>query len=282
MLLVTEGTLGTRTPPDEGLWVKNDAGVYYQCHDIGNIALMLPAAWLGKTFQDTGHRPDVDHPADPPPLARVGVALSYAVLGALGLFFLFRFFNCYYAPRTSFFLSLAFLTMTFVGAYFRAAWDVMGACCFVGIMLYYTADCQRGTNARRSALFACLALVAACSFRVSIGPFLLPSLAWCLYQSRDRLSWRDYGTCAVAFMVGMFPTLLYNYVRMGNPFRPATTAGIYVTAGTADLSGNVLEGLYGLLLTPNKGLVAFAPIFFLFTALPFVWRDVPIAARKAT
>jgi hypothetical protein len=156
----------------------------------------------------------------------------------------------------------------------------MGACAFVCAMLHYAAACLLGVRPRRSALLACLALAAACSFRLSVGPFFAPPLAWVLFRCRGQLPWRACAACALAFVAALVPSFLYNYVRTGNPLRPATAAPQYVAVGTADLSGNVFTGLYGLLLSPNKGLLCFSPVFALGLALPFVWRDVPPGARR--
>jgi hypothetical protein len=147
-------------------------------------------------------------------------------------------------------------------------------------MLHYSAACTLGVTPGRSALLACLALAAACSFRLSLGPFLCTALAWVLFRCRGTLSWRQLCACALAFAAVMVPSLLYNYVRTGNPLRPATAAPIYVAAGTADLSGNLLTGLYGLLISPNKGLLFFAPIFVIGLALPLVRREMPATAWR--
>lgn len=120
----------------------------------------------------------------------------------------------------------------------------------------------------------------ACSFRFSLTPFLLLAVAMVLYYSRRNISIGICAVCAIAFGIGIFPTLVYNYVRMGSPLRPATTAEAYVTAGTADLSGNIFTGLYGLMLSPNKGLFIFAPIFVLLLCLPFAWKNSSLQTRQ--
>ena len=101
-----------------------------------------------------------------------------------------------------------------------------------------------------------------------------------LYYSRRNISIGICAACAVAFGIGISPALVYNYVRMGSPLRPATTAEVYVAAGTADLSGNIFGGLYGLILSPNKGLFTFAPIFVLLLCLPFVWKKSSLQTRQ--
>lgn len=48
--------------------------------------------------------------------------------------------------------------------------------------------------------------------------------------------------------------LAYNYLRTGNPF-----TGVYVAQGTVSFDTPLLQGLYGLLFSPGKGLVWLAP-----------------------
>lgn len=43
-LLVTEHALGSAHPPSTAFWVQAPNGLYYEPHDPGAIALMLPAA----------------------------------------------------------------------------------------------------------------------------------------------------------------------------------------------------------------------------------------------
>jgi hypothetical protein len=268
MLLVNTGSLSTATPPaDQGLWVMNSEGRYYQAHDIGNIVLMLPAAWIGSVItKQTG----AEFPQEPPLISKVGVALTYACLSALGCFYLFLTFSLFYKQRPAFLLSLAFVLTTFFWAYTKSAWDVLGAACFVCLLLYFASRIVLGAQSKRIFFITGLVLAAACSFRFSLTPFLALSLGGVLFFSRVRFGWL---ITASSFALGLVPDLFYNYLRMGTPFQPATTAPKYLALGN-NLSGNMFTGLYGLIASPNKGLLVFAPIFVLLFFLPFVWKEL--------
>ena len=141
MLLANTGKLGTETPPTDnggghGLWVRSKAGQFYQCHDIGNVILMYPAAWVSSILSKS---PVAARIQSPPILARVATALTYSVLSAVGCFFMFRLFALYYSVRTAFLLSFGFVTTTIFWPYTKSAWDVLGASCFVCILLYFSA-----------------------------------------------------------------------------------------------------------------------------------------------
>ena len=282
MLLANTGKLGTETPPTDnggghGLWVRSKAGQFYQCHDIGNVILMYPAAWVSSILSKS---PVAARIQSPPILARVATALTYSVLSAVGCFFMFRLFALYYSVRTAFLLSFGFVTTTIFWPYTKSAWDVLGASCFVCILLYFSARLLTSHSPLTSAINMGLAAAFACSFRFSLTPFLLVSVGIILYYSRRNISVGICAVCAVAFITGIFPTLVYNYVRMGSPLRPATMAEAYVTAGTADISGNIFSGLYGLIISPNKGLLIFAPIFVLLLFLPFVWKKTSLQTQQ--
>ena len=140
MLLANTGHLGTSLPPgvngnsDTGLWVKSLGGLYYQCHDIGNICLMFPAAWLSSRLS---HASPDQKILNPPILARLGVAWTYALFSALGTYFVFRLFALVYSVRIAFLLSLLFSTGTIFWAYTKSAWDVTGASIGVAMLCYF-------------------------------------------------------------------------------------------------------------------------------------------------
>jgi hypothetical protein len=77
----------------------------------------------------------------------------------------------------------------------------------------------------------------------------------------------------------MSPTFIYNLVRIGNPLKPATMAAKYLEGMNA-LTGSPIEGLYGMLLSPNWGLLCYSPQFCLLLALPWIWRSFSIQERQ--
>ena len=146
MLLANTGRLGTENPPldnggGHGLWVRSKKGQFYQCHDLGNVILMYPVAWFSSILSKA---PVTTRIQSPPIFARVAIALTYSVLSAIGCFFMFRLFALYHSVRTAFLLSFAFVTTTIFWPYTKSAWDVLGASCFVCILLYFSARLLSG------------------------------------------------------------------------------------------------------------------------------------------
>jgi hypothetical protein len=279
MLLANTGKPAIVTPPAEpeaGLWVRNQDGDYYQAHDIGNMILMFPAAAAGSALSQAPAAQDIQ---SPPILSRVGVSMTYACVSAIGVFFMFLLFSLFATRRTAFLLSLAFATTTFFWAYAKSSWDVMGACVGVCMLLYLSARLLHEEPVQNTTvvLSGC-ALAFASSFRYSLLPFLILGVLVFFYLAREKFEWRHVAVFLIAAFFGLVPTFIYNFVRMGSVLRPATTAPQF-DEGNA-LGGNVVQGLYGLMLSPNKGIFIFAPILLLLFAVPFTWNRFPLSAPR--
>jgi hypothetical protein len=256
-------------PAAQGGWVRGPNGRYYQAHDIGNVLLMMPAAWLGARMS---HAEPGAAILDPPPASRVGAALTCSFLAALGCWWLFRLFLLFLPGRAAFILALLFPCTTIFFAYARSAWDVLGGCCCVCGVLFYAARYLRGVAPGPSLVLAAVMLALAGSFRFSLVPFLSPALA-ALALWRPRLASRGALIGALlVFLLLLAPSLAYNQRRTGSMLRPATAAPQYL-AGANALTGNVIHGVAGLLLSPNRGLFVFCPVLLFAAAAPL--REYP-------
>jgi hypothetical protein len=269
------GDDGRSGGPSNEAWVRSPNGRLYQSHDIGNIALMLPAAWLGARLSPA---PPLEDMRNPPALSRVVVSLTDAFMAALGCYWLFRLFSLYWEPRAAFLLTLAFPSTTIFVAYARAAWDVLPAAALMCGVLYYSAALLRGVVPARSALMIAVTLATACSFRFSLGPFIVPAACGVFFSGRRLLSVRPALASALVFAALILPSLVYNFVRMGSPLRPATSSSQYLH-GTNALTGSIPYGLAGLFISPNRGLLLFSPILLLACAVPFLWRRLSADQR---
>ena len=132
--------------------------------------------------------------------------------------------------------------------------------------LYFVLPLFRSGRVSRQRLFAAgLALGFAIVVRQTTALFAAAVLVAFLLTRRD---WRPL---AVGALVGFLPLPLYNLAAFGN----ALEQGYGVKAFGTPL----LEGLYGVLLSPSRGLFVYSP-FLLFAIAPLVaaWRSrEPIA-----
>ena len=119
---------------------------------------------------------------------------------------------------------------------------------------------RRERVATRTLVVAGLALGFAVVARQTSALFDLGMLAALVVA---RLDWRPV---ALGTLVGALPLPLYNLAAFGNPLEQGYGAKAFATP--------LLEGLYGVLLSPSRGLLIYSP-FLVFALVPFVraWRD---------
>ena len=279
VLLATSGALGQDSRgagPADASWVRAPNGRFYQAHDIGNVVLMLPGAWLGARLSTASDSDDI---LNPPAFSRAGASLACASIAALGCFWMFRLFSCFWPVRTAFLLSLAFPATTIFMAYSRAAWDVLGGCCFMCGVLYYSARLLRKDRVDTGALMLAATTALVCSFRYSLAPFVVPAAGALFFIARQRLTRGLVASSAGVFLALILPSLAYNFVRTGSPVRPATASAQYLE-GVNALTGDILHGLYGLFLSPNRGILLFSPILLLAVVTAINWKQLDRELRQ--
>ena len=277
MLLATTGRLGALAPPqlDPAGWPRLGNGRYYEPHDIGAPVLLIPAALAGHLTSRRPAQADFDAP---PLLSRVAASLTYAGASAIGCTFFFALLAVDRGDaRRAFLLSLLLPLTTMFWPYAKTAWDVVGGACGMCAVLY----CGRRAldPGARPGTFAALGATAAvtCSFRYSLLPFVVLSLIVLAAARRDR--WREWLLAAGVLLAGMTPSFVYNDARTGSWLRPATASDEYLASNNA-LTGSLWHGLAGLLTSPNRGIVVFAPLCVLIVGLPFVWRRLRPQERR--
>ena len=277
MRVVTAGEIGADSLPATGAsgWQRAPNGRFYEPHDIGNIVLMLPAAWIGHATSHVSADQDV---AALPAVSRLAVSLTYALVNALTCVFLFELFALAGSAREAFALSLTFAAATLFLPYAKTAFDVVGACSGVAAFTYASARVVSGERTPKDAAAAGAAFALACAFRYSLAPFLGVSAVVIGYALRRDIGARHVVCFATAAAFGLAPSFLYNQVRTGEFWRPATATAAYLATNNA-LGGNIVRGAIGLLAAPDRGLFVFSPVFLLLFALPFVWARVARADR---
>jgi hypothetical protein len=270
-LLVQTGGLSAAAAPAAG-WLSSPGGRFYEVHDIGAIVLMLPAGIVAARAQAAlASAPEWRVPRSGAAVA----SLSYAILAALACWWTCRTLAEWYRPRQAFAPALALPFTTILTAYGRTAWDVLGCAAFVaGAMA--AAACALTRGGRRQIWMTAALLGVACSFRFSFAPFAALTLALLFAsgtQPRDR-----WGAAAVLLLV-LAPSFAYNMIRTGAFWRPPTTLPAYLAANNA-IEGDIAAGVFGVLLSPNRGLFVFCPVLLLALGLPAVWARIAASERR--
>jgi hypothetical protein len=267
-LVATRHTLGTPVPPDPIFWSHAPDGLSYEPHDLGAVLLMLPAAWVGSQLDHASADSQFYHP---PLASRVGVSLTYAVVSAIGCFFLFLLFADRYSTTRAFLIAFTFAAGTYYLAYAKVAWDVVPCAAAVCAFLYYVQRMLRPDATMRAFAVAgfCLALV--CVLRYSMAPGFVVALVFLWWRTRGQL--RHYLLLAAVFALCMVPTFAYNALRTGSFLRPANTSAFELSHGNA-MNGDIVHGFIGLIFGSNRGLLFFSPIVLLCLLLPRIWRSL--------
>jgi hypothetical protein len=73
------------------------------------------------------------------------------------------------------------------------------------------------------------------------------------------------------------PTLIFNAIRTGSPLRAANALPQFQYQ--TSLSGSLVKGMFGLLLSPNRGLFVYSPILLLLVLLPWYWKLMPAVVK---
>jgi hypothetical protein len=278
--LVETGGLGASTPYSDpliqSLFVHAPDGRYYEAHDIGNSLLLTPAALAGRAL---GPRSAGGEARTTVLIAKTLASLIETALSAVGCFYLFLLFSLFYKARPALILTALFVFATLYTAYFRTAWDVLPACNAVIILLYYSAKLVLAPAVRaRQAVPVALWFGIACLFRFSLAPFLGLGLAIMLWDVRKRVG-RNAVLAAVSIAVVMFvPTLIFNAIRTGSPLRSAGTLPQF--QDQTSLTGSLVKGMFGLALSPNRGLFFYSPILLLLILLPWFWKLMPAIVKS--
>lgn len=269
---------GQMVPVAKYFWWQAPNGLYYQTHDIGDMVLMIPVAWLVSVTSPP--QPSVVD-LETPVVAKVLVSLMWSCIGAGTSFFLYKTFALLYSEKAAFGLALLFTLGTFFWPYTKTVWDVTPTAFWTTLLLYQCTRMLLKNNVTLAEAIAAVVTVAvAASFRFGTLPFL--GLALILVFLWLKLYQRPIHVvaCAVTFVVAMLPTFIYNQIRMGAFWRPATLIWRYKISGTADFSGDFLSGAYGLTFSLNKGIFICAPILLLTFLLPWVWKRLSLVEQR--
>ncbi|MEA2662041.1 MAG: hypothetical protein QOH08_1613 [Chloroflexota bacterium] len=212
------------------------------------LPILVPAVLLGVPASDATS------------LLLLGHLVASIVEAIVGLL-LWSVFRRFVSARWSVGLVLLYLLATSVRTVAsQALWQHAGVHLAIAVALWLVLD-ERPVSAGR-AFLAGLAL--------GLGTVARQTTAIVL---AGILSRRTFRHVIAGFGIGIIPLLAYNAVAFGDPFEQGY--------GTKPFDASVLSGLYGLLLSPSRGLLVYAPyLAFAIAALALAWRrHGPVAAR---
>lgn len=238
-------------------------GKIYAWYEAGNILAGIPFYILGKAAAAVLPVPDSLKFL----LPKAAVSLTNAFVGAwIAVLFLSLCLKFGAPLRLSIVMTLVLIFSTFLLPYFKLYLrEPLLTLCLLGGFYFLTPDHRNGRSTS--------SLIAAGSFigfgmltKLVFAMNFLPLLYYLAWDGRGemRTTRREKFKQVLifsmpVFLIGLVGTGLYNVVRMGNHLNTGYTGG---TAFTTPL----YVGIYGLLLSPGKGLIWFAPILMLLIA----------------
>lgn len=258
--LVERGELNV--PPDitpNGSWFE---GRYFVSYEIGSALVITPWYLAGKLISAVW-----------PLEATMEILLIRAVVSTMGawmggLIACFMFLisrRLGYSVRLSFFLSVSLVFSTFLLIYLKTILrDVTLAVCLLGSIHFLLR--WKDNPLTRFAVIAGALSAAACLVKVTFV-LVIPWTIWYMWNPDRRKSVKHIVAFLLPVGVAFVVTGIYNFARFGNPMEMGYHGG---TSFPTPLS----TGLYGLVLSPGKGVLWFAPlsILTLWAARSF-WND---------
>jgi hypothetical protein len=199
-------------------------------------------------------------PSDATALLLLG-HLAASILEAITALLLWSVFRRFVSARWSVGLVLLYFLATSVRTVAsQALWQHAGVHLGIALALWLVLDERPQTRTR--AVLAGLAL--------GVGTVARQTTALVLAGVVSR---RTLIRAVAGFGIGIIPLLVYNAFAFGNPFEQGY--------GSKPFDTPILAGLYGLLLSPSRGLFVYAPyLAFAVAALVLAWRSRgEVAAR---
>jgi hypothetical protein len=258
--IVKHGKLGFDEPP-EYLFNVAPNGRSYLAHEFGNVAFMLPTAFVNVLLENTFSR---FVSQDKIELVQ-GFTLSFqaGVYSALTATLFFATLHTGFSKSkvTSFVATLCLAFTTYFWTYTRSLYD--GVLCTTIIMLSFFLLLKYRREGRLEYVLYCFitlgfGLITRLSmlFPVVVSLGYLVSIHKLTFKSA-KVVFLGLGTLLPFVMWQAW----YNYLRTGIFYKSPVQTDIY--AGNNGLDGNIFVGLTGLLFSPGKSIFVYAPLLIL-------------------
>ena len=262
------GSLGQAARP-QGVFAQGPDGLFYPVHELGAVLWQLPAAAVAiATERMLG---PVSAPHTPSEIIMSFGSLLVPLVTAAGFWKWLEW--GFAAPLHARLAGSALLVLTTmllpysrmlsdVGA--TGAWLTWGAA--LGARAGSTGGAWPAAGAGAALAFAVLTRIPAA---VAAAPMFLVMIANARPERRARLAM----AASSAALPALAALLWFNDLRTGSPFVPAFLLPEFdvVRMGT----GNIFEGVFGLLASPGKSIFVFSPVLLLSVA---GWRQLYRAA----
>lgn len=251
-LLLETGHFGL--PQDVGVDVHgnvaiNEEGQRQMVYNPGQTLLFVPIYSFSKLVAADD--------ADTYYTAAFLVSFLNYIIHALSAFLLFKIALAIGSSlKNAVFLALLFALTSYSFAFAQCTYEHHYEMFFV-LLAYY---CVLDKGLKYGALYAGLAISAGIIFRSTIV-IAVPPLLFLQHQNKERIQ------LLLASGIGVIAIMYYNYYRFGHPLETGYSSAWQLAFGDHVTEfwslARAPKGIYGLLLSPGKGLLVFSPTILL-------------------
>jgi hypothetical protein len=272
---VDTGQIGFDQPVD-GIFTKAPNGRTYASHEFGNVLLLIPTAAANRVVENllTSARISKEKVVR---AQQFVLSFQASLYTALTLLFLYLILVDEFGltGRQAFAGCVYLATCTYIWTYSRNLFDgVLCGMLLTAALRYLLRFQRKGKTA--DALLAFGALGLAVDTRLSMAITVAAGFVFVAFFCTGQ---RVRGLAAAIVVLTPFAVwqLYYNNLRTGNPLLSPVQTNQY--ALTNALDGGLGIGLAGLLLSPGKSIIIYAPLLLLSLAMfPAFWRKYRPAA----
>ncbi len=277
----------------------DNAGVWYDANDVGGTLLVLPAACLSALFGASNPH----HTTSLTTLAKSASSLTFALVGGVGVAFLFLTLARMLTTRRAWWWTVAFVFTTAYLAYVKGVWNVLPASAAIAGLMYAVSlqfpertlprlagreppparppdpgpDRDSATDPTTTGdpgriLYGSAAAVGiACLFRYSLGPFLIAAAVIALLPSIRQASRRQMLLALAILFACLLPDLWFNQLRTGRFWVPGEAAPQWEPL---HITGHYLVSTLGMFFGVQRGLLFYAPACLLgyLAVVVLIWR----------
>jgi hypothetical protein len=280
VIILTDFRLSIDGEPYNINYFPGPDGHQYSARELGGAILQFPVAATNVVIERL-----FSTRVPPETMVRLQnflTSLQSGVFMAMGARFFFLILRERYGQsvRVAWLATLLLVTTTFYWSYSRSLFDGVIALPFLVGSFYYLLRFQSGDRPKDLILASAL-IGFGVTIRISVLFGVVGLFAFLLVSPpiRVRVLVTRVATAAVTLAPFGVWTLWYNHLRTGNAF----VSPMQLYQGQNGLTGDLIEGLLGLTLSPGKGLLIYCPLL-LFSALlfpRFVRRDPPTGVYLA-
>jgi Dolichyl-phosphate-mannose-protein mannosyltransferase len=259
--IVKHGHLGFDKLPS-GIFQLAPNGKAYASHEIGNTLFMLPIAFINVIMEDVLSR--FVSPDKIILLQNFILSFQAGVYSAITATTFFAILHTKFlvAKIPSFLATLCLALTTYFWTYSRNLYD--GVLCATLLTLsFFLLLTYRQTN-KLWYLFVCfICLGFAFITRISMILAILVTCAYLLIAYRSTVATRiqEFFLAGLTFSPFIIWQCWYNYLRTGIFYQSPVQTAAY--ADNNALDGNILVGIAGVLISPGKSILIYAPLLIM-------------------